>query len=77
MPHLLQKSMRLVFRQQTQTRCGLQDHRGPLPLIFWHCLLGNLQQLSDGVATLQKEIAICYTTGSTINNYGQKTEKDI
>lgn len=50
--HLLEKSIGLVFGQQTQTRRGLQDHRRPLPVVLGHCLLGDLQQLPDGVATL-------------------------
>lgn len=53
-PHLLQKSVGLVFRQKAQTRCGLQDHRGSPPLLLRDRLLSNFQQLSDGVATLQE-----------------------
>ena len=54
-PHLLQKSVGLVFGEQTQTRRGLQDHGGPVPLLLRHGLLGDLQQLPDGVATLQDQ----------------------
>lgn len=57
-PHLIQKSFGFVFGQQAQTRGGLQDHRGPAPLLLWHRLLGNLQQLSDGVSTLRRGEAL-------------------
>lgn len=51
--HLLQKSIGFLLGQHSQTCRGLQDHGGATPRLFGDRLLGDLQQLPDGVATLQ------------------------
>ena len=52
MPHLIQQRVGLLHGQEAETGRGFQNHRSLFPLLLWHRLLGNLQQLSDGVATL-------------------------
>lgn len=58
--HLLQKSVGFLLGQHSQTCRGLQDHGGATPRLFGDRLLGDLQQLPDGVATLRQRQTWCF-----------------
>lgn len=58
--HLLQESLGFLLGQHSQTRRGLQDHGGATPRLLGDRLLGDLQQLPDGVAALQRRQEPCF-----------------
>lgn len=59
-PHLLQQSVGFFLGQHSQACRGLQDHGGATPRLFGDGLLGDLQELTDGVATLQWRQKQCF-----------------
>lgn len=63
--HLLQKSVGFLLGQHSQTCRGLQDHGGATPRLLGDCLLGDLQQLPDGVAALQRGEEPCFIIALT------------